>query len=392
MDETALHKAFDGKNIQQIVSFCGNGKLTNESNCSKEFVEYLKTSPEKKLLEHANYCLDQSFDKSGFVLQDIVNEMGRRLGYTVGNGLYTGTKNSNGYDGLWKNGNNWIVVEVKTTDAYRINLDTIMSYAQKVNIGPDETLNISALIFAGRQDTGDMEAQIRGSKHAWSIRLISVEALSKLTFLTAELEDYQFSYKINKILRPFEYTRVDGIVDLLFETQLETEKAITGNVDEDEDEENFNKTRDITPKNEIEKLKQEILNAFFTERGTEYYKSNHNAFIDEFDKLYVCCAISKKYPKRASPYWYALNRKHLERMNEKGDGYYIFGCTDYTRAYAIPLNIVNEVIDYLRFTEKDKSFYWHVDLNLTDEGMVLKRPIASGNLNIEKYAFKINPK
>jgi len=390
MDKTTLHCAFDGKNIQQIVGFCDNGKLTNQSECSKELIGYLYDSPELKLLEYANFCLDHSFDKSGFVLQDIVNKMGRRLGYNVENGLYTGNKKNNGYDGLWKNGNNWIVVEVKTTDAYRINLDTIMSYAQKLNVAQDKALNISALIVAGRQDTGDMEAQIRGSKHAWSIRLISVEALSKLTLLTAELKDDQFGYKINKTLKPFEYTRVDGIVDLLFETQRETEKVITGDIDEDE--EISNKTKNNTPRSQIEEKKQEILNVFFAERGSEYYKFNSGAFIDEFDKLYVCCAISKRYPKRANPYWYALNRKHLERMNEKGDGYYIFGCMDYSRAYAIPLDIVNKNVEYLRYTEKDKSFYWHVDLSLTDEGMVLKRPIASGDIYIEEFGFEISQK
>ena len=47
-------------------------------------------------------------------------------------------------------------------------------------------------------------------------------------FLNSELEDEDFGYKVNRILRPFEYTRVDDIVDLIFETQKETEKTITG--------------------------------------------------------------------------------------------------------------------------------------------------------------------
>ncbi len=38
----------------------------------------------------------------------------------------------------------------------------------------------SILIVVGRQDTGDLEAQVRGSRHAWEIRLISVDALLQL--------------------------------------------------------------------------------------------------------------------------------------------------------------------------------------------------------------------
>ena len=79
MDVSDWAAAFEGKNVQQIVGFCGNGRLTNDSECSTEFCSYLEQQNEAKLFEHANYCLENSFDKSGYVLQDIVNEMGRRI-------------------------------------------------------------------------------------------------------------------------------------------------------------------------------------------------------------------------------------------------------------------------------------------------------------------------
>ena len=41
----------------------------------------------------------------------------------------------------------------------------------------------SILIVVGRQDTGDLEAHVRGSRHAWDVRLISVDALLRLMFL-----------------------------------------------------------------------------------------------------------------------------------------------------------------------------------------------------------------
>ena len=241
---------FEGKNVQQIVGFCGNGKLTNGSDCAKEFCSYLKQQNEAKLYDHASYCLENTFDKSGYVLQDIVNEIGRRIGYDVENGLYSGKKNEIGFDGIWKSGEEWIVVEVKTTDAYRINLDTVMGYVWKLEKTAADKVKLSALIVAGRQDTGDLEAQIRGSKHAWSVRLVSVLALTKLMFLNSELDDEDFGYKVNRILRPFEYTRVDDIVDLIFETQKETEKTITSE-DGDTDGGEKTSTFEFTPTNEL---------------------------------------------------------------------------------------------------------------------------------------------
>ena len=176
------NSAFSTKSVEQIVKFCGNGNLLDGSECSKEFQDFLIKKSTDTLAEYAQYCLDSKFEKSGFVLQDVVNEIGRRLKFAVTNGRYSGTRNQIGFDGLWYDNDNYIVVEVKTTDAYRINLDTIVEYGNNAVDSSNGATKVTVLIVVGRQDTGDLEAQVRGSRHAWSVRLISVEALLKMLF------------------------------------------------------------------------------------------------------------------------------------------------------------------------------------------------------------------
>jgi hypothetical protein len=95
------------------------------------------------------------------VLQDLVNELGRRLDYTVTNGRYQGTQNAIGFDGLWRSPEgHTIVVEVKTSDAYRISLDTLSGYRQRLISNGEITDESSILIVVGRQDTGELEAQV----------------------------------------------------------------------------------------------------------------------------------------------------------------------------------------------------------------------------------------
>jgi len=121
--------AVDKLEIRQILALCGNGKLSDGSDCSKELREYLQIAKSENLFAYTDSCLSETFEKCGQVLQDIVNELGRRLDYTVENGLYQGKINASGNDGLWLDGDGHaIVVEVKTTDAYRINLDTVAAY------------------------------------------------------------------------------------------------------------------------------------------------------------------------------------------------------------------------------------------------------------------------
>ena len=51
------------------------------------------------------------------MLQDLVNEFGRRLDFEAENGLYRGRRNAIGNDGIWRaKGEPDLIIEVKTTE------------------------------------------------------------------------------------------------------------------------------------------------------------------------------------------------------------------------------------------------------------------------------------
>ncbi len=97
----------------------------------------------------------------------------KATGYKVTNGRYQGTTKAVGYDGLWASPEGHaIVAEVKTTDAYRISLDNLANYRDRLRADGDIPATSSILLIVGREDTGELEAQVRGSRHAWDMRLI----------------------------------------------------------------------------------------------------------------------------------------------------------------------------------------------------------------------------
>ena len=116
---------FNEKKIQNILPICGDGKLRDDSKASLEFRAFLKIIPTELLIRYSQDCLSDSFADGGIVFQDIINQMGSRLNYEVEYGLYQGKKNAIGFDGIWsgKDGHK-LIIETKTTDAYRINLAT----------------------------------------------------------------------------------------------------------------------------------------------------------------------------------------------------------------------------------------------------------------------------
>src|SRR5262245_53734810 len=119
--------------IEQIVAIAGDGNLRDGTLCSQELRDYLAQCNSLRLGKYVSHCLSSSFNRSGMVLQDLVNELGRRLDYRVENGRYQGTRSAVGFDGIWVSPEgHTVIAEVKTTDAYRISLDTIAEYQRKL--------------------------------------------------------------------------------------------------------------------------------------------------------------------------------------------------------------------------------------------------------------------
>jgi hypothetical protein len=111
-------QAFSQFTIEQIVKIAGDGNLRDSSPCSQEVRDYLaQLSESARIRAYIEQCLTSSFPRSGMVLQDLINELGRRLDYTVTNGRYQGVPNRIGFGGTWRSPEGHaIIVEVKTTD------------------------------------------------------------------------------------------------------------------------------------------------------------------------------------------------------------------------------------------------------------------------------------
>ena len=214
--------------IEQVVATAGDGRLRDGTESQRELREYLRQVTIDALATYADYCLSNAFPKGGQVLQDLVNELGRRLEYDVTNGRYQGTTNAVGFDGIWRDpSGHGLVIEVKTTDAYRLSLDTVARYRDQLLAQDVLAKPCSILIVVGRTDTGELEAQVRGSRHAWDIRLISVDALLNLVRIKESADSQETIAKMRRLLTPLEYTRLDQLVDVVFTTTQDVETAVS---------------------------------------------------------------------------------------------------------------------------------------------------------------------
>ena len=371
------------KQINQLIAIAGDGTLRDSNSASSEFRTFLDCVSYAHLARYAKECLEQGFDGSGFALQDVVNQIGSRLGFKVKSGLYRGKVGAAGHDGLWKSPEGQsLIVEVKTTDTYRVALDKIAGY-QKQLAGADEIdlEESSILIVVGRQDTGDLEAQIRGSRYAWDIRLISVEYLLKMLDLKEDVEDPQIAVRIRAILKPQEFTRVDGIVDLLFSAKEDIqEETQSANSDDDE---SVRTEKSFTPVSFHEACIQRIsekLRLTLVKRSRATFSTND-------EKVAVVCAVSREHEMSAGKrYWFAFHPYQQETLLNAKMGHVAFGCGSANTLVLIPYRDFAPWISEMNQTRRDDGkTYWHVHINDEGGNLTLHKKAGTSRRELNKY-------
>lgn len=342
-----------------------------------------------------NNCLEKPFTNSGFALQDIVNQIGRRLGFEVEDGLYQGNKNDIGFDGLWKfPSDHHVVVEVKTTDVYRIDTDRIAEYRRRLIADQKITEEDSSiLIVVGRDDTGDLEAQIRGSRHAWDIRLISIDSLLRLVTLKDNVDDPQIIQRICEILIPKEFTRLDHIVDIVFFTAEDT-KQETDEIDVPLDESLA--SRDHTPFSRVEesvKFNEACAHRFGEINSVQMVRKSRTSYQASDKELRIVSLVSRDYEQRSdSPdpdkgsFWYGLRDYQKGFIDEVQKGYLILGCGQPDKMLVIPSVEVGNWLDQLNTTVKSNgTIHWHFHVFREGDNYYLEPKQGFSRLDITQF-------
>jgi hypothetical protein len=387
---------FKTKSLSQILSFTGDGKLRDNNATSQEFRQLLGVVRTAILRAFVDECLKDKFENNngGYALQDVINQIGIRLGFKIEYGLYQGRSNSIGFDGIWTSEENYsIVVEVKTTDAYRINLDVIAEYRNKlIECNKIIKEKSSILIVVGRQDTGDLEAQIRGSRHAWDIRLLSSDSLINLLTLKETLNDIKTVKQINEILKPNEYTKLDKLIDLIFLTS----KDIQISTDQDDDE--LEDDKDLSNRSVNggkEKQEHVTFNDVCIEKIQKYLKiklvkETRASFTDSNKNIGVISIISKIYNRKNDErYWFGFHPHQKDFLKNYKESFVSFGCGSDKIIFVIPFDKFEPLLKNMNITEKDDRMYWHIVISNINGKYFIHQPLLKSNIKIEISEYKI---
>jgi hypothetical protein len=373
---------FAKKHIQQIIAIAGTGRLTDGGDASREFCEFLAYVPPDLLARYADECLLTSFQNSGFVLQDVVNEVGRRLGLQVENGRYHGTAGTPGHDGLWHTLDGHVIVtEVKTTDAYRIDLEKLASYRQELaRAGTLKLEHSSILIVVGRQDTGDLEAQVRGSKQAWDIRLISVDALLQLMRVRVKLEDPHTMKQIAEVLIPQEFTRLDGIINLVFSTAEDQDPKPEDEEEEEEDDGGKKKTKKHRMSGKVNYACSEKIASHLK---LPLVKQSRATYASPESGVLVMCTVSREFNKGGIYYWFGFYEHQRHTLTSAKKAYVGLGCGSEKTILLVPFAEFEKWLEGMIKTPDTGC--WHVRVYVEHGRYVIRRKMGYDSIDVTQY-------
>lgn len=382
----ADRQQISSKRIDQLIAFAGEGRLLDGNSTSDEFRKLLKVVSSDVIGHWLDECLEIRFTDFGFVLQDVVNETGRRLGFDVTHGVYRSHSNE-GYDGLWCiPGGRAIVVEAKSSTAYSINLSRISEYRKQVapqlNMRPED---ISILIVVGTEDTSEFEAQVRGSRFAWDIRLLGVKSLFRLLKLKEALDDPKVERQIQEILFPQEFTRLDRIVDLVFATAEDAQSAETDEADEEPDE-----IEVTTPGIPRANFHSAILPRLEKHFAQPLVKRSRVQWATPDDNVLLSCQVSKQFSKGNADFWFGLKRTTRESLEAHSNAFCAFGLGSPDRVLLLPFSLLAQYLEGM-FTSPDKGgdiLHWHVRFAKDGDGMSLLVERDRKRLDVTEYLLK----
>lgn len=351
--------------IEQIVNNAGDGNLKDASECSLQLREYFSKAPQEHLFKYAHHCLGSPFTNSGLVLQDLVNEFGRRLDFDVEDGLYRGKPTAIGFDGIWRaNSQPALIIEVKTTDYVSIDLDRNNGYKNKLRDKEQVSSDASTLIVVGREDTGALEAQIRGSRFAWEMRVISVDRLIKLVQIKHQSDEPSTVLQIRQLLQPFEYTKIDRIIDVIFTatTNVEVQEKAESSALSPSAPTDLVITPRLIDEETLDQKRSRAVRSLAAKLGIDLIQAGKTLFWSADKSVRICCAVSKRYESASSKYWYAYHPTWDSFLSEGRSGYFLLACMDQDKAIAIPYQTFITFKDDLNTTTSGERHYWHVVL------------------------------
>ena len=115
----------------------------------------------------------------------------------------------------------------------------------------------------------------------------------------------------------------------------------------------------------IEAKREKMLQALGLREGVALNNKKGALSWTDDKSVRAVCTISKRYARRAAPYWYGYSPEWRKFLSEGQKSFLVLGCVDRNTAYAVPATELEKIVDDLHRTP---DRHWHIVLDENDTG------------------------
>jgi hypothetical protein len=197
--------------------------------------------------------------------------------------------------------------------------------------------------------------------------------------LKEEVEDPRILQRIQDILIPREFTRLDEIVDILFSTAEDIKQEdVPEEVEEDEAPERKPKFTPVAFHDAcVVRIEKHL--------GKVLLKRSRATFSSPDGSLGLICAVSKEHIRGQASYWFAFHPHQREFLESVEDAYIVFGCGSEDQILLIPFSDFASWLDGMNITQRDDQSYWHVSIFQDGERFSLHRRRGETRIDLTRY-------
>jgi hypothetical protein len=231
--------------------------------------------------------------------------------------------------------------------------------------------------------------------------------------LKENTEAAETGLKMRSLLTPIEYTRLDRMVDVMFTTATDVEEE--PEPDEQADNEHVpaaafdakkaapaivtaadlattgKGTWHFTDAQLLQAKREDVIAALGRRETASLVRKSRALYWNAQRDVRAACSMSKRYAgKNQAPYWYAYHPQWDAFLSEADRGFFVLGCMDLEKAFAVPHAVMKPLLPSLHTTtNKSGNTYWHVHLVGHGASLAISVP-KSKPLELNPYELAVS--
>ena len=214
--------------------------------------------------------------------------------------------------------------------------------------------------------------------------MVGVDALVRLANLATDEFEGPNLGRITTVLLPKDFTRVDGIIDLVFFAAEES-----AGIEDALDRESGESAQPHERKGPRAGFQSDVADRVAMKFGRTLVKQSRSMFAAVDGSFHVTCLVSRRYGTgQQEGYWFGYHPHQEKELRSATEGYVAFGCGSPALIFLVPVEVMAIWKQDMNTTERPGRMYWHVHIEREGTSSMVRLKPGVANPDLSPYEVR----